>query len=199
MAGKLEVIIGGMYAAKSTRLIENVRRAVLARRNVVMFKPSSDDRYSECEVVSHDGLRYPCCSVPDLDALVSALPDIPCLVAVDEAQFFGEGLAETLDDLARAGYEVVAAGLDLDFRGVPFPNMIPLVFLADEVTKLRAVCTACGADACRSQRMLDGWPVTEGEVVEVGGVEAYEARCRACFQGPIRDILRASAAYQEQA
>lgn len=182
MAGRLEVIVGGMYAAKSTRLIEHVRRAVLAKRDVVMFKPATDDRYSECEVVSHDGLSYPCISVPNIHTLLDYVGNHgPSLVAVDEAQFFEDDLGDHLNWLALLGYEVVVAGLDLDFRGKPFPAMVDLVFLADSVVKLRAVCTACGADACRSQRMVDGEPATEGAVVQVGGAESYEARCRDCF------------------
>lgn len=184
MNGSVTVILGCMYSGKSTRLLELVRRTDLGRRQFALVKPAVDARYSTSEVVSHDGRRYPCTVVPVAMQMLEVVPtDIEALF-IDEAQFFGPELLEVVNSFARRGVRVTVAGLDLTFQGEPFPSMVPLVFSAEEVVKLTAICDLCGEDACRSQRVVDGIPVLDGDVVQVGGVEAYEPRCRSCFVAP---------------
>ena len=182
MLGTLTVILGGMYSGKSETLLSLVRRADLGRRRFSLIKPAIDDRYSISEVVTHDGRRYACTSVESSRDIHNNIPDDLERLFIDEAQFFDAGLVPVLDDLVRRGVQVVAAGLDLDFRGNPFDTMIPLVFSAKRIVKLEAICDVCGEDASRSQRVVDGRAVTTGDVVQVGGSETYEPRCRLCFE-----------------
>lgn len=186
MAGRVEVIAGSMFSGKTEELIRRVRRAVLARQPVQAFKPVIDDRYDKAKIVSHGDVsvvgQYQSQSI---DAVpVGASQEIPKLirdttkvVAIDEAQFFDDGIVKVANRLADRGLRVIVAGLDQDFRGEPFGPMPALMAIAEDVRKVRAVCTVCGADACRSQRVVSD----EAQVV-VGGSEAYVARCRACYE-----------------
>ena len=181
MTGTLTVILGSMFSGKSETLLSLVRRADLGRRRFALLKPSLDDRYSTSDVVSHDGRRYACVAVSSSSEIDRALPADLERLFIDEAQFFDEGLVQVVDKLVGHGVQVVVAGLDLDFQGRPFPTMIPLVFSAEHLIKLTAICDVCGEDASRSQRVVDGAAVTSGDVVQVGGIETYEPRCRDCF------------------
>lgn len=179
--GTVTVLTGPMYSGKSTRLLEKVRRSDLGRKKFMLIKPATDDRYAISHVVSHDQRSYPCDVV---DSTLSIRPLVPSgteIVFIDEAQFFSFTLVNDVAYLAAGGIDVVLAGLDLDFRGHPFPVMVDLVFGAEKVVKLSAICDVCGADASRSQRVADGRPILCGDTVAVGGVESYEARCRSCF------------------
>jgi len=184
VTGSLSVILGSMYSGKSTRLLELVRRADLGRRQFALVKPKVDNRFSSTDVVSHDGSSYPCHVVEASLQILEILPRNVELLFIDEAQFFDDNLLQVVEQLALEGVRVVVAGLDLDFQGHPFPSMVALAFSAEELTKLTAICDLCGENASRSQRVVDGKPVTHGALIQVGGVESYEPRCRSCFESP---------------
>lgn len=176
-AGRVEVIAGSMFSGKTEELIRRVRRAVLARQPVQAFKPMVDNRYDEKRIVSHEGVDIDAVPISTSKELAHAVSLSTQVVAIDEAQFFDEEIVEVVNQLADSGRRVIVAGLDQDYRGKPFGPMPQLMAVAEDVRKVRAVCTVCGADACRSQRIVD-----DEDQVRVGGKEAYEARCRACFK-----------------
>ncbi|NOX44932.1 MAG: thymidine kinase [Caldiserica bacterium] len=190
MPGKLEVITGCMFAGKTEELLRRVERARIAKKRVLLFKPSLDTRYSAEEVVTHYGRSLPCHRLPSevsmgqLERLVGDELAAADVVAFDEAHFFGRGFPELCEALVARGKRVIVAGLDLNFRGEPFGPMPELLALADEVVKLQAVCVVCGKPATRSQRLIDGKPAREGPEILIGGLESYEARCRDCFVPP---------------
>ena len=180
--GWIEVIAGPMFSGKSEELIRRVKRALIAGQRVQVFKPKLDDRYHKTDVVSHDGRRAEALPVADSAALFEALErPFPHVVAIDEAQFFDDGLVSLAEKLADSGVRVIVAGLDMDFRGEPFGVMPALLARAEFVEKLTAVCVRCGAPATRTQRLIDGEPARyDDPVVLVGAAEAYEPRCRRC-------------------
>jgi len=191
MVGRLEVITGPMFAGKTEELLRRVKRAQIARKNAVLFKPKLDTRYASDRVSTHDGQSLPCYILPASVSFSIFTHFIPQgllesvdVVAFDEAQFFGQEFPELCETLVRLGKRVIVAGLDLNFRGEPFGPMPALLALADEVLKLTAVCTICGNPATRSQRLVNGKSVTEGPLVLVGGLETYEPRCREHFVAP---------------
>ena len=174
-----------MLSGKSTTLLARLKRAELAGKSVIAFKPSFDDRYSETEVVSHDGEKREAIVLKDhLDAIKVVLDEEPEVVGFDEAQFFASDLQLTARVIASLGTRVILAGLSSDFTGTPFPTMRELFGFADNVTNVFAVCNQCGADATKTQRVLDGVEVTTGETYLVGGQDCYEARCPSCFVWP---------------
>jgi thymidine kinase len=181
--GKITVVCGSMFAGKSEELIRLARRALYARKIVQVFKPSIDNRYDETNVVTHLGVQHkamPVNSVRDLAAKI--LPETQ-IVLIEEAQFFDESLADLSVRLADEGREVILAGLDQDFRREPFGPMGRLLAVADEVVKLRAICMNCGAPASHTYRVIDGKPAHwDDPIVLIGATEAYEARCRNCFE-----------------
>jgi len=186
--GSLEVVVGCMYSGKSEELIRRIRRAVIARQRVQVFKAAIDERYSRVEVVSHNRSSLAAEPVGSADALWSAVDSQAHVVAIDEAQFFDVGLVEVCEELAREGRRVLAAGLDLDFRGEPFGPMPELMARADALTKLTAICAVCGSpSATRTQRMVGGLPAAYAEpLIAVGSAELYEARCRSHHEVPGR-------------
>ncbi len=143
---------------------------------VVVFKPRVDDRYDEVKVVTHEGASTEAVPIADPRDMLSLVGPNVAVVGVDEVQFFDEGVVDIIDELANRGVRVVCAGLDQDYRGMPFGPMPRLLAIAEYVTKLHAVCMQCGGEASRSQRLV----ATEGQLF-VGGSAAYEARCRRCF------------------
>lgn len=181
--GSLVVICGSMYAGKSEELIRRARRALYAKRTVQVFKPSIDTRYDETMVVTHMGARHeaaPAASVADLAAQIRPETQTVC---IEEAQFFDDSIVDLCVRLADEGREVIAAGLDQDFRRRPFGPMPQIMALADEVVKLRAICMKCGRPASHTYREIDGRPAhVDDPVILVGAEEAYEARCRACHK-----------------
>lgn len=184
--GWIEVIAGVMFAGKSEELIRRVRRAVIARRRVQVFKSHLDSRYAGLySVASHDGKELdatPVDSAAEIYRLVR--PDTE-LVAVDEAQFLDAGIVGVATELAGRGVRVILAGTDTDFRGEPFGHMGALMAVAESVDKLQAICVVCGDLACRNQRLVDGKPARwDAPTIMVGGRESYEARCRRCHEVP---------------
>jgi len=190
MPGKLEVITGCMFAGKTEELLRRVERARIAKKHVLLLKPSLDTRYSAEEIVTHYGRSLPCHRLPPkislegLERLVGDELAAADVVAFDEAHFFDRGFPALCEALVSRGKRVIVAGLDLNFRGEPFGPMPELLALADEVLKLQAVCVVCGKPATRSQRLIDGKPAREGPEILIGGLESYEARCRDCFVPP---------------
>ncbi len=177
--GWIEVICGSMFSGKSEELIRRVRRCHFARQKTSVFKPVIDDRYSKIKVVSHNGNSLnaqPIKKAGDIYHYISKDTDV---IAIDEVQFFEGEIIEVVQDLADRGYRVIAAGLDQDFRGEPFGPMPHLLSIAEQVTKLHAVCTVCGAPASRTQRLIDGKPASYHDpVIMIGAKESYEPRCR---------------------
>ncbi len=181
--GWIEVITGPMFSGKSEELIRRVKRALIAKQRVVVFKPRLDDRYHQAYVVSHDGERVEAIPVERAGEMEAHLDPLPEVVAVDEVQFLDSGLLPLVERLAQRGVRVILAGLDLDFRGEPFGLMPELLARAEFVEKLTAICPRCGAPATRTQRLVNGHPARYTDpVVLVGAHEHYEPRCRACHQ-----------------
>ncbi len=185
--GGIEVICGGMFAGKTEELIRRITRIRLAKREVLVFKPIIDDRYSVTEVVSHSQRKIKSISVKNSKEIMDYIDKMPYAVAIDEAQFFDEGIIEVAEYLANHGVRVIVAGLDLDFRGEPFGVMPEFLARAEYVTKLQAICQICGELATRTQRIIDGKPAYyEDPIILVSASEKYEARCRRCHQVPHR-------------
>ncbi|PJF43031.1 MAG: thymidine kinase [Chloroflexota bacterium] len=177
--GRLEVICGCMFSGKTEELIRRVRRAQIARQQVQVFKPTIDTRYGATKITSHNGQGFEALPCADSAELAARLDAETTVVAVDEAQFFDHGLVRLAEQLARRGVRVIAAGLDLDFRAEPFGPMPELMSLAEEVTKLHAICMVCGEPATRTQRLVNGEPAHYNDpVILIGAQERYEARCR---------------------
>jgi len=177
--GRIEVICGSMFSGKSEELIRRVRRAMIARRRVQVYKPALDDRYDRRQVASHDGARVEAVAVRDSGEILAHLELDVSVVAIDEAQFLDGGIVEVTQELADRGIRVIVAGLDLDFRGEPFGAMPELLARAEQVDKLQAICMVCGAPASRTQRLVDGRPAQYTDpIILIGAQESYEARCR---------------------
>ena len=181
--GWIEVICGSMYSGKTEELIRRLRLARIARKNVIVIKPTVDTRYSKSSVVSHNEQSIPCVTVKDSAEILRRLGDED-VIAVDEAQFFDEGIVAVCESLAREGRRVIVAGLDKDFRGKPFHPMPELMAVAEFVTKNMAICIQCGQPANFSQRLT-----LNDEQVLLGARDVYEARCRSCFIVPREEQL----------
>src|SRR5215216_47017 len=182
-AGSLTVITGSMFSGKTEELIRRLRRALYARRSVQVFKHALETRSDLTEIRSHNGVPHEAVAVSTSEELLERVEQATDVVAIEEAQFFDEGIVDACRRLADSGYEVIAAGLDMDFRGRPFGPMPALLAEADEVVKLRAICARCGRDASRSQRLINGRPAPASDpTILVGAQESYEARCRHCHE-----------------
>lgn len=181
--GWIEVICGSMFSGKTEELIRRVRRAQIARQKVQVFKPAIDTRYAEREVASHNGMQWEAVPVEDTAQLRALIEPETTVVALDEVQFFDDGVVALCEELARQGVRVIVAGLDMDFRGEPFGPMPPLMARAEQVSKLQAICVECGGPASRTQRIINGQPAAyDDPVILVGAEETYEARCRGCHK-----------------
>jgi len=176
--GWIEVIAGCMFSGKTEELIRRMRRAQIARQRVAIFKPRIDNRYSSDHIVSHSELKLESTVVGSPAEILELAGDAQ-VVGIDEGQFFDIGLVDVADQLANQGKRVIIAGLDQDYRGKPFEPMPQLLAVAEYITKTLAICVVCGNPADRTQRITAG-----SERVLVGAKEAYEARCRRCFQPP---------------
>ena len=188
-AGWIEVIAGVMFSGKSEELIRRVRRAIIARKKVQVFKSHLDDRYQGVfSIASHDGRTVEAAPVDSSMQIAQQVNPLADVVAIDEAQFLDAGVVDLVTSLAGRGIRVILAGTDTDFRGEPFGPMPQLMAVAEMVDKLHAICVICGGPASRNQRLLGGKPARyDSPTIMVGGRESYEARCRHCHQVPRRD------------
>lgn len=184
-SGWIEVICGSMFSGKSEELIRRLRRAMIARQKVQIFKPRIDSRFGEGEIVSHSEMRLPSEAVGSSQELLARLDPETEVVGVDEVQFFDPGILEACDWMANQGKRVIVAGLDKDYLGVPFEPIPSLMAIAEDVTKTRAICVRCGLPANYTQRLVES-----AERVVVGAQGLYEARCRRCFEPPGKEKAR---------
>lgn len=180
--GWIEVVAGVMFSGKTEELMRRVRRAMIARKRVQIFKSHLDDRYlGQLVISSHDGRSVDAVPVDSAAQIASRIDPTAHVIAIDEAQFLDAGIIDVVTWLAGTGRRVIVAGTDTDFRGEPFGCMPQLMAVAEIVDKLHAICVLCGAPATRNQRLIDGAPAPyDSPTIMVGGREAYEARCRAC-------------------
>ena len=187
--GWIEVVSGVMFSGKSEELMRRVRRAILARKRVQVFKSYLDDRYGGLQFVSsHDGRRVESIPIQSSLELAEQVRSDTEVVAIDEVQFLDDGIVKVVNLLADEGRRVIIAGTDMDFAGRPFGPMGKLLAVAETIDKLHAICVRCGDPATRNQRLIDGQPApAEGPVIQVGGLESYEARCRRCHEVPSVD------------
>ena len=179
--GRIEVVCGSMFSGKTEELIRRMRRAKFAKQKVEIFKPSIDTRYSDIEVVSHDQTSIKSTPVDTSSSILLLSSDID-VVGIDEAQFLDDGLVDVCNELANRGVRVIIAGLDMDFKGNPFGPMPALCAIADEVTKVHAICVRCGALAYLSHRL-----VHNDKQVLLGEKMEYEPLCRDCYQKAIKE------------
>ncbi|MEO6726368.1 MAG: thymidine kinase [Blastocatellia bacterium] len=175
-SGWIEVITGSMFSGKSEELIRRLRRAQIARRKVQIFKPAIDSRYSEEHIVSHSEMRMESKLVRSAGEILESVGPDTEVIGIDEGQFFDQDLVRVANQLACQGKRVIIAGLDMDYLGRPFEPMPLLLAIAEDITKTRAICMQCGSPAAYTQRLI-----ASRERVVVGAADAYEARCRACF------------------
>lgn len=187
--GWIEVVSGVMFSGKSEELLRRVRRALIAQRQVQVFKSHLDDRYGGVFTVSsHDGHKAEAIPISSSVQIAEAVRPKVDVVAIDEAQFLDMGVVKVANALADRGIRVIVAGTDMDFRGEPFGPIPQLLAIAEKVDKLHAICVKCGDLATRNQRLIDGKPApAEGPTIQIGGSESYEARCRRCHEVPARD------------
>ena len=183
--GSVEVITGSMFCGKTDELIRRLRRATIAKQKIQVFKPAIDIRYAVEKVTSHAGAQFDALPVENSSEILKRLEDDVTVIAIDEAQFFDEGIVRVACELAEKGLRVIVAGLDTDFRAEPFGPMPAIMAKAEKVRKLRAICVVCGGDASRTQRLVNGEPARyDDPIVIVGADELYEARCREHHQVP---------------
>ncbi len=174
--GRIEVVCGSMFSGKTEELIRRMKRAQFARQKVEIFKPALDTRYSDDDVVSHDKHSIPSTPI-DASAQILLLSSDIDVVGIDEAQFLDNGLVEVCNELAYRGVRVIVAGLDMDYKGIPFGPMPALCAIADEVTKVHAICVRCGALAYVSHRIVEN-----DKRVLLGETTEYEPLCRECYR-----------------
>lgn len=180
-SGWIEVITGCMFSGKTEELIRRLRRAKIAKQKVVIFKPIIDTRYSNNSIVSHSEQSLPSVLIKDVKEILDLVEDAQ-VVGIDEAQFFSNDIISVCNKLADDGKRVIVAGLDMDYRGVPFEPMPQLLSVAEYITKSLAICVECGNPADRTQRKT-----ASSERVIVGAADLYEARCRKCHYIPTEE------------
>ena len=179
--GWIEVIVGPMFAGKTEELMRRVKRMEFAKKNYMIFKPNLDTRYSDCEIVSHNKKSMKATGIEHGSEIKRYLKKETQAVVIDEVQFFDKSLVKYLKRLADLGYRVICAGLDTNFRGEPFGPIGDILAIAEKVTKLTAICSCCGAEATKTQRIIDGVPAYYSDpIILLGEKESYEARCRNC-------------------
>lgn len=177
--GWIEVICGCMFSGKTEELIRRLRRAQIAKQNVIIFKPKIDTRYSADHIVSHNEQSLPSTVIENPLSILELSKDAQ-VIGIDECQFFSQEIVDVCEQLANRGKRVIVAGLDQDYRGKPFEPMPKLLAIAEYITKTLAICVVCGNPADRTQRITQ-----QQELVVVGAQNIYEARCRKCFVPPI--------------
>jgi thymidine kinase len=185
-SGWVHVICGCMFCGKTDEMLRLLRRFSIAGRRVILVKPRLDTRTDAVTVVSRSGAQHQAVTVGKADEIEGMVRDAD-IVAIEEGQFFDDELPEVVERLADTGKQVLVTGLDRDFRGIPFGPMPRLMALADQVTKLTAICVVCGEPATRTQRLIDGAPApADSPLIVIGGIgdETYEARCRLHHEVP---------------
>lgn len=182
--GWIECICGSMFSGKSEELLRRIKRGVIAKQKVLLFKPSIDNRYEENMVSTHNGNSYESVNIDKAEQIYDYIIDKKYdIIGIDEVQFFDEKIVEVINKLADDGVRVIVAGLDMDFKAEPFHPMPEIMAVSEMVTKLHAVCNKCGKEASRSQRLIDGEPARyDDPIVVIGASESYEARCRHCHE-----------------
>ena len=182
--GWIECICGSMFSGKSEELLRRIKRGVIAKQKVLLFKPSIDNRYEENMVSTHNGNSYESVNIDKAEKIYDYIIDKKYdIIGIDEVQFFDEKIVEVINKLADDGIRVIVAGLDMDFKAEPFHPMPEIMAVSEMVTKLHAVCNKCGKEASRSQRLIDGEPARyDDPIVVIGASESYEARCRHCHE-----------------
>ena len=187
--GWIEVVAGVMFSGKSEELMRRVRRALIASREVQLFKSHLDDRYGGVfRISSHNGGQVEAVPVRNSAHLGEKVRPETEVVAIDEVQFLDDGICQIADALADSGMRVIVAGTDMDFRGEPFGPMGSLLARAERIDKLLAICMVCGDAATRNQRLIDGEPApADGPTIHVAALDSYEARCRRCHEVPERE------------
>lgn len=173
--GRVEVICGSMFSGKTEELIRRMKRAQFAHQKVEIFKPALDTRYSDYDVVSHEGNVIPSTPVENSASIVLLSSNCD-VIGIDEAQFFDSNLVSVCNQLADKGIRVIVAGLDIDYTGKPFGPMPDICAIADEVTKVHAICVRCGSLAYISHRIVAG-----DKQVQLGAINEYEPLCRECY------------------
>ncbi len=192
--GWIEVISGVMFSGKSEELIRRVRRAIIARKRIQVFKSHLDARYAGIyKISSHDGRTVEAIPADSASQIAARIDPMAHVIAIDEAQFLDDSIVPLATSLAGRGRRVILAGTDTDFRGEPFGPMPALMAVAEVVDKLHAICVLCGGPASRNQRLIEGHPAPyDSPTIMVGGTDSYEARCRMCFAIPRKDAGQAS-------
>ena len=182
--GWIECICGSMFSGKSEELLRRIKRGVIAKQKVLLFKPSIDNRYDENRVSTHNGNSYDSISIEKSSDILNFVKDTNYdIIGIDEIQFFDNDIVKIINKLADDGIRVIVAGLDMDFKAEPFHPMPEIMAISEMVTKLHAVCNKCGKEASRSQRLINGKPAKyDNPVVVIGASESYEARCRHCHE-----------------
>ena len=182
--GWIECICGSMFSGKSEELLRRIKRGVIAKQKVLLFKPSIDNRYDENRVSTHNGNSYDSISIEKSSDILNFVKDTKYdIIGIDEIQFFDNDIAKIINKLADDGIRVIVAGLDMDFKAEPFHPMPEIMAISEMVTKLHAVCNKCGKEASRSQRLINGKPAKyDDPIVVIGASESYEARCRHCHK-----------------
>lgn len=181
--GRIEIITGPMFAGKTEELLRRIRRLQYAKKSIVVFKPTIDNRYSMNEIVSHDNNRTKSVNISRAEEIFEHVDDSVDVIAIDEVQFLNEEVCEIIDEFSARGLHIIVSGLDTDFRGEPFGFIPRILAKAESVVKLSAICVKCGAPGTKTQRMVDGKPAKYHDpIVLIGASESYEARCRHCHR-----------------
>lgn len=183
-SGCIEIVCGSMFSGKTEELIRRLRRAQFANQKIAIFKPAIDKRYSDVEVVSHDAHKIDSQPIADASEMLNVGADVQ-VVGVDEAQFFGNNLVEVCQTLANRGVRVIVAGLDTDYKGVPFGPIPMLMAVAEDVQKVHAICVKCGSLANHSHRLIKSQ-----DLVVLGETDVYEPLCRECFNKAMAEESR---------
>lgn len=182
--GWIECICGSMFSGKSEELLRRIKRGLIAKQKILLFKPTIDNRYIADKVSTHNGNSYDSICINNAIEIYDYIKnDSYDIIGIDEVQFFDKNIITIINDLADRGIRVIVAGLDMDFKGEPFFPVPEIMAISEIVTKLHAVCSVCGCEASRSQRLIDGKPAKYNDpIVVVGASESYEARCRHCHK-----------------
>lgn len=201
--GRLEVVCGSMFSGKTEELMRRLRRAEHARRGVLTIKHQIDNRSHTATIMSHDGNQRTALPLDGSSGSVDRILELAGsgidVIGIDEVQFFPNRILEVICHLVDTGKRVIVAGLDLDFRGEPFGIMPLLLTIADEVTKLKAICIVCAKDAHYTQRIVDGQPARyDDSIILVGASELYQARCRNCYQIDKKPQLGLASKFKQQ-